>query len=220
MKSLTTLLLPIGLGVAAAAMNFYSLNSVLRPVEFITVSEDLTAGHVIAEKDLAPVETPAKLSKDLKYAAPTYKNRSMLIGQRLLRDVSAGSLVFYKDTDVAEIGADVDFRSPSEAGLTVWLGKNRASSADLRVGMEVYFRVIVIAEDGTSKTVGEPGLGPFRLIAVGGQQGLGGDEARSVSQVTVAIDLDNPKPQHRQLEQFLDAWLEKRAQDPRIIPVR
>ncbi len=219
MNALSKLLIPIALGAAAAAVNFYSLQTSLKPVDFVAAAGPISQGQVITEKDLVASDAPVRLKDAMKVAAPLYDDRLVLVGQRARRDFAAGDLIFFKDTELSNVTAEVDFRAHNEAAMTVRLGQNTELASKFRVGMPVYFRIMV--PRGNEQFESQR-IGPFRLVAVGPEKQSGllsTGETRPISQVSVAITLVEPPPAAQiALEEFLDQHQKGVVEDPRIYP--
>ncbi len=211
------LLIPVGLGLAAAALNYMTVQTSLQEVEFIAAKKPIKTGQLITESDLVGLPLPEKFREGLSRAAPTYSNRGSLSGQRASHDIPEGEILFYQDTAMNE--TDQGVTAVKETSLTVRLGRNTEFAGLFRPQMDVYFRVSVRDDNEVERF---QRIGPFRLLSVGSGKitGMGDSGDQSViDQVSVAFNVDDPSENERILEKFLDAHQRGTAEDPRIYPV-
>lgn len=128
MKGVYGLLIALGLGVAAALLNWSYLARKSRDVEreaFLGVAEGVTIrpGDVFKEEDLVPVEIPKNRVGMLPQFAVRYADRFTVIGGNAMRDFESGQLILRQDLkapppeprplgpDEREIGIPVDTRT-------------------------------------------------------------------------------------------------------------
>ncbi len=175
------LLVPIGLGLLAAAINWGTLYSGTRPVNFVQVSKPLRVGDIFRGDVLASVALPATYSK-LDRTAVLWEDRGILSGQIVQRDLEPGDIVFLRDTSID--GAQLRLREGETAFLVSLHGVN-PSPALLRVEHLVRFRIPAVEEHPQPEWVG-----PFRLVSVGSTLTDGIDRKsgnQSIDQVTIAF---------------------------------
>lgn len=196
------LLIPIGLGILAAVINWMILSAQVEPVDFITVNRTIPVGQLISPDDLLPLELPAKFRQQLSKTAVPYEDRGLLSGQTPRRTLEPGDIVLYQDTPLR--GPVLDLRE-GETAVVVPLGKSALPTGVLVVGQMVSFRIPVrdteASEPGTLRWVD-----PFRLVTVGGQRTVdraGRSSATRIEQVSVAFK-DKGTDQQRHLEEYLD----------------
>jgi hypothetical protein len=128
MKGVYGLLIAVGLGVAAALVNWGYLARKARDVEreaFLGVAEGVTIrpGDVFKEEDLVAVEIPKNRVGSLPQFAVLYADRFTVIGGNAVRDFESGQLILRQDLkapppeprplgpDEREIGIPVDKRT-------------------------------------------------------------------------------------------------------------
>ena len=208
------LLIPIGLGVLAAGLNYLTINAGLPQTEFIAAKRTIIAGKTIKKSDLVELPIPQNFEDSLAGLAPQYVERGSIIGQRAVRDVPAGDIVLLADTALGGV-EDVN----AESHQRVPLGRNSEYSGLFDAGMNVYFRVATQGERGERVY---KRLGPFKLLAVRSGKVTAkrarGSEPTLIDEVLVAFDLTNPKTQDLELQRFLDELQKGGIPDPRIYP--
>jgi hypothetical protein len=152
------LLLPIGLGLAAAIVNLSILSAKSATVEFVGAGADIPRGAQFSDKNLTKILVPGTEAGYLNETAITWPNRGILLGQSTARDVIKGELILYQDFGVQ--GARLHLNQGEEARRISLVGLN-ISDDILKIGDQLRFLIDPTGE-GTAEW-----HGPCRLVAVG-----------------------------------------------------
>lgn len=96
MNSVLQLSLAMILAVIAAGLNWVYLAAQTNPASYVAVRKSLRQGDPIRDSDLVAIPVPGP-SDRLKQALIPYSNRSILFGNRALRDYEAGDMIFARD---------------------------------------------------------------------------------------------------------------------------
>lgn len=188
-------LVPIGLGLAAAALNL-AVVSQSKPETWrgVRVTRDLAVGDVFGSTDLEPAELagdPGSLSK----TAIPWPSMGILLARPVTRALRSGDLVLWRDAvpEPEKLSAE-----PGEKALMIALEGIAAQPNLLRIGDNVGF---LVGDDDEPSPAGEGDaeaeadyayLGPFTLLSVGERlsrdAGSGGGDPRVIS---VAVRVDN-----------------------------
>lgn len=185
-------LIPIGLGLAAAALNLAAVSQ-SRPETWrgVRVARDLAAGEVLGAADLEPAELTGDPGSLARTAIP-WSSMGILLARPVPRALRAGDLVLWRDAvpEPEELSA-----APGEKALMIALEGIAVQPTLLRVGDDVGF--LVADDDEPSPSVEGDGsadylyLGPFSLLSVGERlsrgAGSGGGDPRVIS-VAVRVD--------------------------------
>ena len=197
------LLIPIGLGIVAAGINWFALNSATRPVEFVEVTAELKEGTEFSLENLGSVELPARF-RDLKDTAYPYEQVGVLLGRRATRSYEKGDIVFRRD--LADEGPLSDL-PPDEEVHPVSLEGVDIVPAFMVVGGKISFKF-------QSSDPGNPAewVGPFPLKNVGSRvtndpyhdESGGLDRNQDVSVILKKPSSPGRTPMHDRLEEFCD----------------
>jgi hypothetical protein len=194
------LLIPIGLGIAAAVINWMAISARTRPIEFTTVARAFKVGETITTDELQPVEVPAHLAARLMDTAIPYKEKGTLSGQVVLRQLEPGDLILWQDKPIE--GPRIDWQERDQRAVTVPL--SGAEIPPIRVGDWVSFLIPVPDEHGRDV---RRWVGPFRLVTVGDQRTFGAAATQRFDHVTVAFP-DRLEEKHLVLQKFIQRRLE------------
>lgn len=195
------LIIPAGLGIAAAAINWTVLSSRTAPVHLVTVTKPVDFNDTISVEMLKPLPLPRQLvNAELKKSIVTFKDRGLLSGRKARRTIQPGDPIFLADTDLGGVWVGLD---PGEELFLVSLDDVSADPELLRIGNLIRFRV------PASQKFGEDApqwLGPFRIVAVGNKVSnlTGKDRFRSGRNLTVGIAYKKNSQQVARLEEFCD----------------
>ena len=152
------LIIPIGLGIAAAVVNSMVLSAQTKPVKFVRAASDIPRGQVFTQDNLEVLEFPGIDARGLSKSAIPWSEVGILLGQRAVRDLVAGDVVFFQDFGVR--GAELNIR-PGEVANQISIRELNLSDSTLIVGAQVMFRLRPNEGDEAEW------FGPCRLIAVG-----------------------------------------------------
>jgi hypothetical protein len=192
------ILIPVGLGLAAAFLNFYLVWSMVAPVELVVAKEDIKAGNELNAEMLDKVSVHAD-PKLFRSVVPYAERGAALLQLRAKRELSRGEVILFDD--VWRKGARPELR-PGEKALTVSVRRNRTPS-NLRVNDWIEFRVydelprsgpLLDGRDKGPSPKSIPPFGPFRVVGLDDDESLETQSARSterVRKITVAIPADD-----------------------------
>jgi hypothetical protein len=164
------LVLPIVLGVMAAALNLLILRGNIAPLELTVIRSDTKAETELTDDMLDRVTVRA--DKEIFKSAVPYADRGLLLGRRVLRPLSAGEVILYADVHNLEEENIRLYLQPGESTLTMPVKPSRIAPG-LRRGDEVGILVAKTASGvkppmtGGPSTAGRRILGPFRLLSLG-----------------------------------------------------
>ncbi len=96
MNGVLQLSLAMILAVVAAGLNWVYLAAQANPASYVAVRKSLGQGDPIRDSDLVPIPVPGPTDR-LKQALIPYQNRSILLGNRALRNYEAGDMIFARD---------------------------------------------------------------------------------------------------------------------------
>lgn len=190
-------LIPIGLGLAAAALNLAAVSQ-SRPETWrgVRVARDLAAGEVLGAADLEPAELTGDPGSLARTAIP-WSSMGILLARPVPRALRAGDLVLWRDAvpEPEELSA-----APGEKALMIALEGIAVQPTLLRVGDGVGFLVAADDDEPSLPPAAEEEgngpadyryLGPFSLLSVGERlsrdAGSRGGDPRVIS-VAVRID--------------------------------
>lgn len=125
------LLIPLGLGAAAALLNYMGRTSDIEPASYVGLKKDLRAGEEITFNHLMKVDVPKTMSNLATTGIP-YSQWAVLLGRRLRREMSKGDLVMWSDV------APKDPWDPEKVVLHLSL-EGISLPANLEIGQEVEF---------------------------------------------------------------------------------
>ncbi len=201
------LLIPLALGIAAAAINWMVLSTGTQPVYFVTVSQPINVGETFDLELAERLALPQNFT-DLSKSIVPYEDRGVLSGRVLRRRIEKGDPVFFADTDLGGQWLALD---ASEELFPVPLDNVDVDPNLLRIGNDIRFRVPPIAgEDGPQW------VGPFRIVVVGDKINNNfSEESSNASNGTLAIgiayNMKRDSEQLRRLELFCDQQAEGTA---------
>ena len=171
MPNLLKLLIPLGLGVVAACINYSILSSSTKTSAFLTVNEQVSINSEVDVDNLLPLQIPFDASVGLKKVAIDYKDRAAIFRQRATRDVYPGDVLLYRDSNF-DSAPSYDLRSPTEEVIAVPVSNRDIIGA--RIGDYLKF---IIPEDLENPTLTETQeIGPFRIVAIGEQTNIDAQE--------------------------------------------
>ena len=216
MGYLSKMLLPIGLGVTAAILNWVTLRSGTAPVRLVQVKQELRVGDTFKPDVLAPLELPASYHDLTQTAIPFAEGDAlgMLSGQPVQRHLSPGDIVFYRDTLLQ--GEQFDLR-PGESVYLISIRGVPVADGLLKVGNDVSFRLPVFNHSSSGQWVG-----PFRLVTVGSQVTVVTDEdqKQTANSIGVAYRTGSSNEQDKNLqllENFID---QQRKEGAELLGIR
>lgn len=171
MQGLWKLLIPLGLGTAAALLNYMGRASDIEAVSFVGLKKDLRIGEEITPGHLVRIDVPKNMSTSMAKSAIPYSQWAVLYGRRGRRALSKGDLFLWSDlAPKSPWGKDeVLLQIPLE-GISL--------PKELEVGQKVVFLLPEnLAELGLGKdpkgkppekeTKGYKPIGPFRVYSIG-----------------------------------------------------
>ena len=183
MKGVPGLLIALGLAIAGGFLNWFYMAQKSREydlVKFIGVTEGgIRQGEVIVDSNLVGIDIPLRYALRLKEAAPTFGDKTTVVGMTAYRDFLAGELILTQD-----------LKTPPNNDLKRDLGKDEVAiwvNVDSRGfvpqffsgGDEVAFIVPAVGA-GPVTPAGQPGqavdqptemIGPFYILALGNRRG-------------------------------------------------
>lgn len=165
---LTTLGIPILVGLIAAGLNYYVLSQRDEPVKFLRVKERVRAGTTISVEavDVIELTAPPETLKQMGATVVSARDKSIVVGRAAIRDLEPNDLVLWRDF----VTARGELKKPSVPvpleGLTL---PDRLLQVGDQIGFVLSRRTPPATPDGPP---GEPVLeeiGPFRISSVSGQ---------------------------------------------------
>jgi hypothetical protein len=219
MNNALKLLIPIALGIVAAAVNWFALQEKTAPGVYLKVKEDIRAGQPFTADILDRLEVPGD-SGSLRETAVPYRDKAVLYNSPSLRDLKKGDLVLWRDVKPQMV--------PGEDQLPISLeGISVVHPRLLAVGNEVTFVIDrngnktaapSSSTGGTKSSESRPDLtyiGPFRIVTVDGQVARPEKESRGGERlITLAIrrlgENGVPNPSTTQLLEAIKARKEGR----------
>ena len=197
MKNTLKLVIPIVLGLIAAAFNFLALKTSVKEVTFIQAVRDIEVGEVFEDGDFEKLTILAQHSENLKESAILFRDLGLLSGQVATRSIKSGDIIFYRDTE-GLVGEIYDFRKGDQAALPVSL-RDITTPPKMRVGDYVELK---IPPPKDSPDDLPQWIGPFRLVSVGNEITQNSEVAES-NRISVAYDSKNAAMLDK-LEEFID----------------
>ena len=188
------LLLPVVLGVVAAALNFMVLRGGTAPLELTTIRSDVKADTVLTDDMLEPL--PVRADAGIFKSAVPYKQRGVaLLNRRVNRAIGAGEALLFTDVRTLDEENFSLYLKPGESTLTVPVQVLRVSSG-LQRGDSVGFLVAANPRnDPLRNLLKTPApamsarrmLGPFRLLSLSAIDASSIAASRDLRLVTVAV---------------------------------
>ena len=176
MNPLIKLALPLGLGVAAAGMNWVALHKGPPPRAFGVAVADIKAGDVLKESHFGKVMVGGETSTALPRTAIPFEQLDTIYGREATRDVRKGDLVLWQDSTRPgwELAVQAD-----EKALPISLDGLSSVPTLIRVGDQIGF--LVARDRGPAPRSDSPAVrqqqrpedvdldyvGPFRVLSVG-----------------------------------------------------
>ena len=196
MTALTKLLLPLGIGIAAAALNYWLMSRVTSPRDFVVVTQRIEAGQLFERPKLGTVRVSGDLDQFSK-SALSPANLSVILNRPAPRTMEPGDVVLWRDASPPpqELAP-----GDGEHAMPISLQGVDIVPELLLVGQYVGFFVAVAPEGAVVSPGQEPAdveieyVGPFRVLSVGGRLSRTAEEMRSSSssdgdKIIVAIRL-------------------------------
>jgi hypothetical protein len=229
MNNWKRLALPLGLGLVAAVMNWSIVAAKIKPESFVAVARDYAQGQPLKESDLVEVQISGPLEA-LRQAAVPWEHRATLFDRRVPRALLRGDLVLSRDATVL-----LD-APPIEDSFFVPV-PSYAVTKFIRVGQEIEFYVskcdenevdgaIPVRAEGPQREPSVPSyepVGPFRVLAVGGDSSPGVDAAEARhkgNEKALTLALRRSTVTHKPDAQTLRLWsLLEKGGSRRIVQV-
>jgi len=202
MNYLAKLLIPLGLGILAAFVNYLILSSSTAKLDFVTVDKDVPRDSPIDLANLKKLSVPREF-EGLRQTMVPWSERGVLSGKRVRRSIKPNDPVFYADTDFE--GDWLDLKD-GEKLFPVNIGELEFDPTLLRIGNNIQFRV------SNYKEAEPEWIGPYRVVAVGSklrndQDGERGSRQSSAQSIGIAYNMAEPRMRDSltKLESFCDA---------------
>lgn len=195
------LLIPLGLGVLAAGLNYMGRASDVEPVYYLGLKKDLLTGEEIKPAYLEAITLPRTHVASLAKVGIPYRELAVVYGRRVQRSMKKGDLILWSDITAPTKALDKD-----DVLLHLSLD-NVPLAEDLRVGQKIAFilpqDLLDAAPPGKEPVVGKPPnpkdtknyriVGPFRVHSLGNR--IGTENApRAVTSSVQEITLVVPAP--------------------------
>jgi len=169
------LLLPVGLGLAAFAINMMGTGSAAgpAPVKLAAAAVDIKEGEIVTAKMVDAVSAPGG-SAVAKSAVPYAERGVVVIGQAARRKITKGEMLLFDDFRLQSPDLQETALGPGEAAVQVPLENIKCPPNLLQLNAQVGFVVVNRAPmeglEGMLKSNKPPRiLGPFRVVSVGGK---------------------------------------------------
>jgi hypothetical protein len=203
MSTTAKLLIPIGLGIAAAVVNWLAVSRQTDPVFFTVAKEDLAAGAYLLPRTVEKKPLPSQY-RDLKNTAVLFEEFGAVENSRVQRPLKKGDLIFY--ADCARDQHHLTLR-PGESAVPMSLAGIPMEPGVIRVGNMIEFLIPVKTDDGDV----DEWVGPFRVISVGTdftprqekESGRGNSEKITVAVPTAPSNVGDTASEYEKLEVFL-----------------
>lgn len=186
-KTVTTVLIPIGFGVAAALFNLMAVRTATRTVDLAIAKSDLKAGTELTEDMIGKLTV--RTDKEVFRTAVRYEDRGAIVGRKIRRPLTKSEALLLVDV---RLSGSFDVQSNLK-------GKERTLTLSVKPGRVVpglsvddWVEVVIAAgaDDGDEpppKSTARPGrvVGPFRVVgladrAEGATGSFRGDERQVV----------------------------------------
>ena len=221
MKNTMKLIIPLVLGLIAAAFNFIALQSSVKEISFIKAKRDIEVGDVFDEGAVERLNVLAQHCESLTDSAILFQDLGLLSGQVATRPIHAGDIIFYRDTEGLQ-GELYDFRQGDQAALPVSL-EGVTTPPKMRVGDYVELKIPLPGETVDPQNPTAPisapktkWIGPFRLVSVGAEISNNVEISES-TRISVAYETKN-KAMLDELEDFIDR--SRMDDDVRLISIK
>jgi hypothetical protein len=202
MNYLLKILIPLGLGILAAFVNYLILSNSTAKLDFVTVIKDVPRDTPIDVNNLKKLSLPKEFA-DLGQTMILWSERGVLSGKLALRKIQKGDPVFFADTDT--VGDWLDLKD-GEKLFPVNIGDLEFDPTLVKIGNYIQFRIS--SEEGAESKW----IGPYRVVAVGSksrndEEGEGRSRQSNAQSIGIAYNMSDPKMRDslRELEAFCDA---------------
>jgi hypothetical protein len=169
------LLLPVGLGLAAFAINMmgFGSNAGPAPVKLAAAATDIKEGEIVTAKMVDSVSAPGG-SAVAKSAVPYAERGVVVIGQAARRKITKGEMLLFDDFRLQSTELQDSALAPGEVEVHLSLENIKCPSnllqPNAQIGFVVVNRAPVEGLEGMLKSNKPPRiLGPFRVVSVGGK---------------------------------------------------
>src|SRR5262245_8891219 len=166
-------LLPIGLGLAAFAVNMMmgSAQSGPAPVKLAAAATDIKAGEIVTDEMVEAVSAPGGSSVG-KSAVPYAERGVVIIGQAARRKITKGEMLLFDDFRLQTPDLQESSLGAGEAAVQVPLENIKCPANLLQLNAQIGFVVVnrpgLEGLEGVLKPKQPPRiLGPFRVVSVG-----------------------------------------------------
>jgi hypothetical protein len=205
--------IPIVLGLAAGALNYWVLSGQQKTGAFVVVKDAVKAGDRLEEDNLDKVVLPGEPGSLATTAVP-YADRSILYGRPALRNLAKNDLILYRD--VTPSSGDLVAGKDEEA-LPVSLDGLHVDPKLIQVGDQIGFLVAnpPPADSAKPKAGEQPKpvepeyVGPFRVLSVGSvvnrRPGDGAPTGGDMKTITIALKLQGNSIKDDAMRKFLAA---------------
>ncbi len=194
MKHTAKLMLAIGLGAAAAILNWVVVSQRTRPVRFATLTGEVRAGETITTDRIDFVEVEASYADALRTSVVPWAERAVLSGRKAARDLQPGVLLLWDDAPIR--GPRYDLR---EGETAVFLDLSQSPVSSIAVGESISFRFVTDESDETIEWVG-----PFRVVTVD-EKRVPGERIDRAGEISVAVpESDTTDARFAKLQAFID----------------
>ena len=169
------LLLPVGLGLAAFAVNMMGsgAQSGPAPVKLAAAASDIKEGEIVTDEMVEAVSAPGGSAVG-KSAVPYAERGVVVIGQTARRKITKGEMLLFDDFRVQSPDMQETSLGPGEAAVQVPLDNIKCPANLLQLNTQVGFVVVsrpaMEGLESVLKAKQPPKiLGPFRVVSVGGK---------------------------------------------------
>lgn len=167
------LLIPLGLGVAAALLNYMGRSSDIEPVYYVALKKDLKTGDELKPEHLEFASLPKNNSASLAKVGIPYGQRAVVFGRRVQRSMKKGDVVLWSDVTSQA-------KQWNENEVLLHMSVPNIPIPDLRVGQKIAFVLpreridpVATGKDDKVKTPSPKDtenyrvVGPFRVHSLG-----------------------------------------------------
>jgi hypothetical protein len=187
MKNIHGLILALGMGIAAAMLNWAYLNSEARRVtmvDFIGVKPGVTIGRGerLVDENLVPVPVPLSQADTLRDFAIQFKDRNTVVTKNVTRTIVGGSLLL--EDDLRPPPPELTLKK-EEVALFIPVDTRSFVPSLVKPGDMVWFLVVSDGAPTPAAGVAAPtpaagspvppsgteAIGPFRVLSLGNRLG-------------------------------------------------
>jgi hypothetical protein len=205
MKALR-IILPVGLGILAAVLNFVVLKGSTAPLELTAVSNDVKAGTELTEGMLERVAVRG--DRAIFKSAVPYSDRGLLLGRRVTRVLTSGEVVMWTDVQNADEENLRIYLNPGESTETfpvkpsrIARGLRRGDPVGILVSAKSWPNDSKSSKGATLPVVSRRMVGPFRLLSLGTPL----DPSRSALTESNLVSVAVPRPTSGRLDPNVEA---------------